>query len=105
MVDARPPLEAALDELLLAAVTGQDTAARRWAADGPGRAYSPPVLSVFVQQFGALFTVEELKASVNRLVREGQLRLETECSPDGLQTAIYLLPVHSGLGSLPSGYS
>ncbi len=103
-MDVRTPLETALDELLLAAITRQDAAARRWATDGPGRAYSPPVLSVFMQQFGATFTVEEIKASVNRLVREGNLRLETECSPDGLQTAIYLLPVNAGLGSLPPGY-
>lgn len=102
-MESRTPLEEALDGLLLRSLNGQDAQARRWAADAPGRAYSPPVLQSVAQQFAALFTLEEVKASINRLAQAGELRLETECSPDGHSTAIYLIPI--GYAPEPSGGS
>lgn len=92
-MESRTPLEEALDALLLQSLTAQDAHARRWAADAPGRGYSPPLLQSVVQQFASLFTPEEVKASLNRLADAGEMRLEVECSPDGLSTAIYVIPV------------
>lgn len=102
-MESRTPLQEALDDLLLRSLTAQDAQARRWATDAPGRAYSPPVLQSVVQQFASLFTTEEVKASLNRLAEQGEMRFESECSPDGLTTAIYVIPV-SRAGDPPAGY-
>lgn len=102
-MDSRTALEEALDALLLRSLAAQDAQARRWAADAPGRAYSPPVLQSVSQQFSSLFSLEEVKAAINRLAAAGELRLETECSADGLSTAIYVIPVGQASES-PSGY-